>query len=37
MQTTKAVVTGPEWAKPPEAETLLAFGDLMEAANFSAF
>jgi len=38
MQTTEAVVqrSGGK-APPPEAETLLAFGRSMEAANLSAF
>jgi len=39
MQTTKALVGEPEglWAKPLKAETLLAFGHSVKAANLSAF
>jgi len=37
MQTTEALVGGSRGAKPPEAETLLAFGCSMEAANLDAF
>jgi len=36
MQTTKALVGG-QWESPPEAETRLAFGRTMEAANLPAF
>jgi len=37
MQTTKALARWPGGLCHPEAETLLAFGRLMEAANLPAF
>ena len=37
MQTTKSLVGGQGRQSLPEAETLLAFGRLMEAANLPAF
>jgi len=37
MQTTEALVEGSAGLYPPEAETLLAFGHLMEATNLAAF
>jgi len=37
MQTTKALVGWPRGQSPPKAETLLAFGRLMEATNLPAF
>jgi len=37
MQTTDALVEGSGGAKPPKAETCLAFGRSMETANLPTF
>jgi len=37
VQTTEALVGGLWGQSPPEAETFLAFGHSMEAANVAAF